>query len=135
MSIVSIPGAEPDGPIVTALMECLRSHEVPLLGARSHRFTFNGRAVNFATLVITNQRLLAAKASRFAKARPAISVELSAIGRTGSGPLSGVGPTWEAHFDTKDGSRGVVYFDGAIPAEAFIEGLGWAMATTSSAAE
>jgi hypothetical protein len=53
MSFEKIPGAEPNEHIITALTHAMRSGEVPVIGARSHRSEFEGRGGDLAYLYMT----------------------------------------------------------------------------------
>lgn len=110
---VVIPkGAEPAAEAVDALLVGLRSGEQPVVAFRTHRLEMSGYVARFATVVVTNQRLLVAKEKTFGRPKLSKSVDLEDVIGSGFGPLLGVGPTWEVGLNLRHGGVASIYFDG-----------------------
>jgi len=101
---------------VSAIVQQLRQGEVALAASHSTRAEYALKTVRFATIVVTNHRLLIANEPSIGKARVKIAIDLKALRSCGFGPLMGYGPTWEVAFQTADGSSGTMYM--ALPSEA-----------------
>ncbi len=123
MAYREVEGAQPSPKVIAALVQSLRHSEEPLVGAWSLMFKHRSHDLQAPMLLITSQRLLVAKDKIFGKSKPTVTVELTDVVNTGFRPLRGVGPTWEAYFETATGSPATAYFASPEQAESFSNGL------------
>lgn len=94
---------------VSAMLEHLSPGEAAVAAFHSPRAEYALKTVRYATVLVTNQRLLIGNEPSLGRSRVKIAIDLRSLRASGAGPLSGVGPTWEVAFQTGDGSVGSMY--------------------------
>jgi hypothetical protein len=114
-------GARPSETDIDSIVSKLPAARQVRMACSVRRFMINlGPDLSGATVVLTDQSLIVAKARIFGSARPGWIYKLEEIERWGCGPLLGVGPAWEVQFEIHEHGMlyiASMYFAGPTQAE------------------